>query len=108
MTDNNHDMNACCALCHDPLDLVTWQHPETGEKMDICSFCARSIIGTCATVNSAMPANAARATNATQRRQPTRLLIWTMVLILLLHPVSRFPEEPASGRVWRQTELTKL
>lgn len=47
MTEKDHDMNACCALCHDPLDLVTWQHPDTGENMEICSFCARSIIGTC-------------------------------------------------------------
>ncbi len=40
-------MEKCCMLCHDPMDLVSWNHPETKENYTLCSFCARSILGVC-------------------------------------------------------------
>lgn len=40
-------MEEFCFVCHDPLDLVDWKHPTTGESLLLCRFCMRSVIGTC-------------------------------------------------------------
>ena len=40
-------MSDFCQLCHDPIDLVEWTHPATGEPVTLCRFCARSVIAVC-------------------------------------------------------------
>jgi len=41
------ETEARCVFCHDRIDIVSWKHPVTGKDYNVCSFCARSIIGVC-------------------------------------------------------------